>query len=129
MDEPPPPTNAPLLEYATPQVPTTAGDPLLRGMRVWRRCVAWGIVASVVSAVVFLPVLLLSIPFTLLAAAMTLDHMTRYAASNFGVGYAVRHLVMAIVLAPLLFLGVFLVSFLVQADIERWHQNAERSRS
>jgi hypothetical protein len=46
--------------------------------------------------------------------------MFRAAASEVSVGYAVRHLVLAILLLPALFLGVFLVTRLVEADLVNW---------
>jgi hypothetical protein len=36
------------------------------------------------------------------------------------VGYAVRHLLLALVLLSILFLGVFLVTRLVEADLVNW---------
>ena len=67
--------------------------------------------------------------FVLFASVMTLVEMTRYAAHNVGKGYAARHLVLAVLLAPVLLAGVLLVSRLVEADIERWHLMADRART
>jgi uncharacterized protein involved in response to NO len=94
-------------------------------MRAWRRYTAWGVLACLIALVIWWPTALVPLAFVLLAAVMTLIRMTRYAAHNVGAGYAVRHLALAIVLTPFLLLGVFLVSRLVQADIERWLLTAD----
>ena len=46
--------------------------------------------------------------------------MVRAAASEVGMGYALRHLVLALALLPLLFLGIFLVTRLVESDQINW---------
>ncbi len=115
-----------MLAYATPEIPAVVGDPFLIAMRAWRRYTAWGLLAFVVGSIVWLPAALLATVFSLVTCVMTLVTMTRYAAHNFGTSYAVRHLILAIVLLPILLFGVFLVSGLVQADVERWHLTADR---
>lgn len=110
----------PMLAYATPHIPAVVGDPLLMTMCAWRRYTAWGLLACVIGLIAWPPSALVALAFVLFSSVMTLIGMTRYANSNVGKAYAIRHLALAIVLAPIFFLGVFLVSRLVQADIERW---------
>jgi hypothetical protein len=110
----------PMLAYATPDIPAVVGDPLLISMCAWRRYTAWGLLACVAGLIVFPLSALVALVFVLFSSVMTLIGMARYAAHNVGRAYAIRHLVLAIILTPILFLGVFLVSRLVQADIERW---------
>jgi hypothetical protein len=124
--EDPPTEHRPMLAYATPEVPAAAGDPFLMPMRDWRRYTAWGLLAAIVGVVVWWPAALVAMAFVLVACVMTLITMTRYAAHNAGTAYAVRHLALAIALMPVMLLGIFLVSRLVQADIERWHLTAQR---
>lgn len=121
-----PTEDRPMLAYATPEIQSVVGDLLLMPMRAWRRYTAWGLLAAFIGGIVWWPMALMALVFVLVACVMTLVTMTRYAAHNFGTAYAVRHLLLAIVLSPILLLGVFLVSRLVQADIERWHLNADR---
>src|SRR5687767_13574479 len=97
-----PTEDRPMLAYATPEIPAVVGDPLLMPMLAWRRYTAWGLLAAFIGGVVWWPAALLALVFVLVACVMTLVTMTRYAAHNFGTGYAVRHLLLAIVLTPVL---------------------------
>ena len=63
------------------------------------------------------------------ASVMRLVCMTRAAAREVGTGYAVRHLLLAIALTPVLLLGIFLVLLLVQADMIKWRDVATRGRA
>lgn len=116
----------PMLAYATPDIPAVVGDPLLITMCAWRRYTAWGLLACVIGFIVWLPIGFVAGVFVLFSSVMTLIAMTRYAASNVGRGYAIRHLVLAIALTPILLVGVLLISRLVQADVERWILADER---
>ena len=117
----------PVLAYATSNVPAAeAGDPFLTPMRAWRRYTAWGLLGSVAGVILWWPAAVVAIAFALFAGVMTLIKMTRYAAHNLGTGYAVRHLLLGVALTPILLIGIFLASRLVEADIERWHLTAER---
>lgn len=63
------------------------------------------------------------------ASVMTLVYMTRAAACEVGAGYALRHLLLAIALMPVLFLGVLVVPLMVQSDMIKWRDAADRLRN
>ena len=61
----------------------------------------------------------------LFAAVMTLICLARAANMHAGAGYAARQLVLAVLLTPLLFLGVFLMPVRVRSDLMKWDRVEE----
>ena len=60
---------------------------------------------------------------------MTFLHMTRLAADEVGRGYAIRHLILAILLWPILLLGIFVVPALVEEDVIRLREDELRHQA
>jgi hypothetical protein len=127
------PHDSPVLDYAAPAGPNaTVPKPetlsLLARMRFWHSVSVWGLVATVGSSVLGIPfaggIVFL---FFLFAGAMTLTYMTRAAAFEVDRGYAARHLVLALLLFPVVFAGVFVVPLMVNSDVVKWRRAEEES--
>lgn len=43
-----------------------------------------------------------------------------------GAGYATRQLVLAVLLSPILFMGVFIVPLVVRSDLRKWDETGRR---
>jgi hypothetical protein len=108
----------PVLEYWSPEAPDAI--PFLGAMRLWRRVAGWGFWLSIAGIVLYLPLALAAFAVLCLGSTCTLVFMVRASAREVGVGYAIRHLLLAIVLLPVMFLGVFLVTRLVESDMVTW---------
>jgi hypothetical protein len=118
QSSPPPAEPRPVLSYAPPKLRDSPN--YIARMRFWHSMTAFSFVALIYSAMalpllVFVAILVL----LLISVVLTLVYMTQAAVREGGTGYAVKHLVVAIVLSPILLLGVFLVPLMVQADVAR----------
>lgn len=89
-------------------------------MRRWRRVAAWGFWLTIAGLAFSLPLALVALVALCVGSIGALVYMFRAGASEVGTGYALRHLVLAMALLPLLFLGVFLITRLVEADLVNW---------
>jgi hypothetical protein len=98
-------------------------------MRLWRSIAVWCLVAFIGGSLVSPRVGAMGLVGLTVASVMTLGYMTRAAAREVGTGYAVRHLVLGIVLMPLFFLGVLAVPLMVQSDLIKWRDAADRPRA
>jgi hypothetical protein len=107
-----------VLDYETPDPQDAV--PFINAMRFWRIVAAYSFVPAPLGLFVYHPILLLALLTFAVGIVLTLTYMTRAAIAEAGPTYAVRHLVLAIVLTPALFAGPFLVSRLVEADLVNW---------
>jgi hypothetical protein len=122
----------PVLEYATPGGSEVGGAALLAHMRRWRSYTAIGVLIALVSSLAFSGVaplgflgFAIGLGVFLVGAVMTLMYMTRAAAREVDRAYAARHLILAILLLPIFFLGVFFVPTIVESDLARWQREDE----
>jgi len=123
-----PPQVRRMLDYATPpQWDSTAIIARhLQAMRFWRATAAMGIAAALVG-IRFPPVLpILGGALAIAASTLTLFHMTQAAWRAMGRSYALRHLILAIAISPMFFIGVFLVPPLVEVEISRQRQREQQ---
>jgi hypothetical protein len=108
----------PVLEYSSPDAQDAI--PHIGAMRLWRRIAGWGFWLSIPGLVFYLPLAVVAVAVLCVGSIGALVCMTRAGANEVGTGYAVRHLLLALLLIPILFLGVFLVTRLVESDLVGW---------
>lgn len=119
--------NHPVLDHASP---TKTGEiPFLPAMQLWRSVAVWSLVAFVGGSLLFPPAGAAGLMVLLVASIITLVYMTRAAAREVSAGYALRHLVLAIALMPVFFLGVLIVPLMVQSDMIKWRDMSDRPRA
>jgi hypothetical protein len=106
----------PVRSYETPDA--QGAITFLPAMRAWRRIAAWGFWLSIGAVFVFPPAAIGTLALLVVCSIGALVCMTRAAAREAGRGYATRQLVL--VLFPVLFAGVFLVTRMVEADLVNW---------
>jgi hypothetical protein len=129
----------PVLDYESPQ-PEDPNDPydsiaFVSSMRAWRKAAGWCFWATIGGVVLagqssnagWAMLGLLGLAGLIVTSGGTLYYMFRAALREVGVRYAVGHLLLAMVLLPVVFLGVFLVTRLVESDFINWRL-AERPR-
>jgi hypothetical protein len=111
-------TPHPVLDYSSPDAQDAI--PFVGAIRLWRRVAGCGFWLSIAGLVVYVPLAFVAFGVLCVGSVGALVYMVRAAAGEVGVGYAVGHLLLAIVLLPILFLGVFLITRLVEADLANW---------
>jgi hypothetical protein len=100
---------------APPGTPPPSGPPCSAGRDLTLTCAVGTPVAFCAH-----PTLgFLTLAALVLATGLTLLTMTRTAAREFSPAYATRHLLLALLLLPILFVGPLLIPHLVQADAKR----------
>jgi len=109
-----------ILDYERPVVEPLDGRAYLKRMRFWRSVTGGCLLLSLFG---FLNVLLAIAPLVgaIVAAVLTLKYLWLAAYIEAGPGYATRHLVLAIILLPWAFFGIFLVPILLESDMFKWH--------
>ena len=100
----------------------------MSAMRMWRSIAGWSLLAFVGGALSIRLLAAIALGGFVAASVMTLIYMTRAAARELGTGYAVRHLLLAVALTPVLLLGIFIVPLLVQSDMIKWREAEGRAR-
>ena len=123
-----PPTPPPILDYANAgQTDGLNADPAARwhAMLRWRDLTFACLVATPVAFSLDRTFGLLAFAALVVATTLTLISMTRTAAHEISPAYAVRHLILALLLLPIFFLGPLLVPKLVQADARRLRLSEE----
>ena len=125
------PPAQPVLEYESPSDADPL-PPLLVAMRMWRSraglcAIFTGVAMGALSEGASWWVAIVPLCGLGLTCVLTLIYMTRVAMVAVGVGYAVRQLLLALALSPVLLLGVFLVPRLIESDLMNWARNAEKS--
>lgn len=63
---------------------------------------------------------------TTLSAIMAIIYMGRAALNEMGAWYAVRHIVLALLLSPFMFIGVWWIPGVVMSDLIKWRAVEER---
>jgi hypothetical protein len=116
----------PVLAYATPA--RSPQIPFIQPMKRWRLLAGLGLWPTLFGLVVYRPLAVFAATVMCAGIVGALVCMYRAAAAEAGAGYAARHVVLAIILMPLLLLGLFFVTRLVEADLINWRL-AERRRS
>lgn len=114
-----------ILDYERPVVEPVDGRAYLKRMRFWRSVTGGCLLLSLFG---FLNVLLAIAPVVgaIVAAVLTLKYLWLAAYIEAGAGYATRHLVLAIILLPWGFFGIFLVPILLESDMLKWHAEEDR---
>ena len=115
-----------VLEYESPEERDRI--PFIGPMRMWRSITGWALafalfVPSLFTSMelkAFVPLALAALALLVVASTLTLYYVTRAAAAEVSVGYAVRHLCLAVALYPVFLLGIFLVPRLVESDMIKW---------
>ena len=89
-------------------------------MLAWRRFASWCLWLLIPGLLLFWPLGLALFAGLCVCSIGALMYMYRAGASEVGRGYALRQLLLAVILLPVAFLGVFLVTRLVEADLVNW---------
>lgn len=94
-------------------------------MRFWRSVTGACLVLLLFG---FINIVLAIIPLfgALVSAVLTLKHLWLAGYVEAGIGYATRHLVLAIILLPWGFFGILLVPILMESDMLKWHWEEDR---
>ncbi len=93
-------------------MPTSTDSPYLDRMIKWHRATLWCFLIGMLVPIVFIAVPLYTI--------VTWYFMYRAAAAEVDSGYALRHLLLAVLLTPFLLIGVLLVPLMVESDLTKW---------
>jgi len=114
-----------ILEYQGPAVEPVDVHHHFKRMRFWR-AVTGG--CLILSAFGFVNILLAVIPLAgaVVSAMLTLKYLWLTGYVEAGAGYATRHLLLAIILLPWGFFGIFLVPILLESDMLKWHAVEDR---
>jgi len=112
-----------VLDYQTPEA--SREIPQLRLMHLWRTIGIWSLLWLLLGAV-FPMVGAIALVSMLVAIVMTLIYMTRLATREVSTGYAIRHLLLALLLMPIFALGLIVVPLMVESDLVKWRDKAER---
>jgi len=106
-----------VLNYHTPE--RSRERPLLETMRLWRSIGIWSLVGVLFGAVV--PIIgAVALVSLLVASVMTFVYMTRLAALEVSAGYAIRHLLLGLLLLPIFGIGLMIVPVIVESDLVKW---------
>jgi hypothetical protein len=106
----------PVLDYLAP---TKQATTLVELMQRWQWIATCCFVMMLVGSLFYRPFASLAFIALVVAIIMTLQYMTRAAAGELGTGYAVRHLILALVLLPFFLLGLFMIPGLVASEIRK----------
>ena len=112
-----------ILDYET--VEPDAGIAFIVSMRRWRSACGWFFWATVAGLYCYRPVGLSAAAGAVCCSVMTLIYLGRAATHEVGVGYAARHITLAILLMPFLLLGIYIVPPLVESDMLNWRRTEE----
>jgi hypothetical protein len=115
-----------VVDYA--QVDVDEGLPFAKPMRRWRSACAWFFWATV-SLMGFFPILALLLAVAaLVCGVLTIVYMERMALAEAGPAYAIRQILLAILLSFFAFFGVWLMPPLVESDLAKWRIIEGRQR-
>jgi hypothetical protein len=121
-------TPPPILDYAHA---APSDPPNLDPAAVWHATLRWRdltLACALATPIAFCagPIPgLLTLAALAIATILTLLTMTRTAAREISPAYATRHLLLALLLLPILFIGPLLIPHLVQADARRLRLSEE----
>ncbi len=100
-------------------------DPIrfIDSMRSWRSIAVWMLPITVIALIEYPPIAFIPLVVLTASTTLTLTYMTRAAANEAGTRYAAMHFLLALALLPVLFLGVFVVTRLVESDLSKWRSD------
>jgi hypothetical protein len=129
-------SDPPIIDYASP--PSQEENESLDAMMRWRMAFGCFILLLICLSVdenksrrleLLMDIAVLAcIGGAFVCAIFTLIYMWRAAATEVTVGYAASQVVLAVLLSPILFLGIFLVPALVKSDLLRWRRVEARGK-
>jgi hypothetical protein len=85
----------------------------------WRHACAASFLMIFAGIFLELPIIFIlsALAMTLASAILTIYYIGRLAQSQVGTGYAVRHVLLTIMLMPIVFLGIWVVPELIKSDL------------
>jgi hypothetical protein len=116
-----------VVDYAS--IDVDDGIPFMRPMWRWRSVCATCFCATIAGLFIWLPIALGAFLATVITGILTLVYLERAARTEVNLAYSMRHLMLAILLCPVFFLGVWLVPVLVHSDLIKWRRVEERNRA
>ncbi len=124
---PVPHTSSLVVDYASSEADD--GIPSMRPMWRWRSVCAYCFCATIAGLFISLPLALGAFLAAVFTAIVTLVYLERAATAEVNLTYSIRHLILAVFLCPVFFLGIWLVPVLVNSDLVKWRRAEERNRA